>query len=181
MYKFVTTQLKLNKDDGHIRHQEIQKHFPYGKEVRYRDYGDRVVVQCSKLPITDIQFEMTTVPEYKIGSELKFNILACVAQKTGGKRISIRGVPNTVRWLQRQGGKFGFQILSWEKIKPMGLIASNKGDEHRLHNVVEYQGLLKVVGQELFNTVVGSKTAEHFGLGRAKYAGYGLLDIQDKS
>ena len=176
MYKFTTRQLRI-EEGGHKAHQEIQKHFPYGKAVRYRIYSDKVVVQSPELPVTTVPFDMVLVPEYKIDAELRFNLLACPTRKVNHKVISIVGTANLVRWLQEQGGKRGFQVLSWEKVIPHGLTQSMKGDEVRIHNKVEYQGLLRVVDQDLFNVVVGSKSSPSYGLGRAKYAGFGLLDV----
>jgi CRISPR-associated protein Cas6/Cse3/CasE subtype I-E len=179
MFKFVTSHLQLNKEDGHLRHQEIQRHFPYGKEVRFRDDGDKVTVYCAKYPVTDIDCQMTTLPQYKYGDELKFRILTCPTTKNEKRIIPVRGIKNLVAWFQNQAKKHGFSVVTWEKVIPMGVVHAVKGEQKRTHNAAEFQGKLKVLDRDVFNSALGSLGAECFGIGRAKYCGFGLLDIME--
>jgi hypothetical protein len=177
MYKFITQQIHFDTEDGHLRHKEIQIHFPYGKDVRYRVNKESTTIYCPQLPVTNIVCEMTTIPEYKIAERLRFRILVCATVTENQHRIPVMGIKNIIPWFQRQGEQHGFQVEVWEKIIPMGSVYAIKEDRKRTHNSVEIQGVLKVVDADLFNVVMGSKKSDCFGIGRAKYSGFGLIEI----
>lgn len=177
MYKFVTSQIKFSSEDGHIRHKEIQKHFPYGKNVRYRVDGETTIVYCSEFPTTGIDCEMTTLPEHGVGDHLRFRILTNATVDQGEKDVAVIGIRNLVKWFQDKATTHGFSVESWEKIIPMGAVFAVKDGKKRTHNSVEFQGRLKVIDADQFNKTLGSLKSEYFGIGRAKYCGFGLLEV----
>lgn len=181
MYKFITNQIKFSSEDGHIRHQEIQKHFPYGSDVRFRAYPDKVIICSSNLPVTGISCDMVVLQPYNIGDQLKFNILANATYTVNDNILPVLGIKNLVGWFQDQASKHGFDIKAWEKIISLGFVKATKEDQIRTHNSVEFQGKLKVMDANKFNKTIGSIKSDHYGIGRAKYCGFGILEVDNVS
>jgi len=184
MYKFTTTDIVLNKEDSHIRHKEIEQHFPYGQLTRYRcplegsiyeETHNEVIVTCSQFPVTSIKCSMSVIPMYDRGTKLHFKTKLCASEEIQGHDVAITALRDQIKWFQKIACSNGFSA-SLEDITQIGYIHGWK-NEKRTHYAVDFKGQLEVINADLFNMTLGTKERNYYGIGSGKHAGLGLLIV----
>ncbi|MDI6772665.1 MAG: type I-E CRISPR-associated protein Cas6/Cse3/CasE [bacterium] len=109
----------------------------------------------------------------RAGHVLRFRLRANPTVTRQGKRQGLRGQPDQIAWLRRQGERHGFLVLACTLSQP-GLLRARQrkeGGNVITVQVVTYDGYLRVEDPALL------RGALELGLGHAKALGLGLLSV----
>ena len=90
------------------------------------------------------------------------------------KRLPLRTTPEQIDWLKRKAMQSGFAVVEESlRIMPEGRewFRVEKRGQNGVHHAVEFEGVLTVTDQALFETAFAK------GLGSAKGFGFGLLAL----
>lgn len=133
----------------------------------------------------------TSAPDVRIfaldglreGDELMFRLRANVtvsrfrddqdkAHDPRTRRQALRGAPEQVAWLQRQGERSGFEVIGTDIVQSGNVRLYKGGTSQRITLfAVTFEGLLRIHDATLLaDTVQG-------GIGKAKALGFGLLSL----
>jgi CRISPR-associated protein Cas6/Cse3/CasE subtype I-E len=174
MYKFVTKDIPIQGPNINVHRQEILKYFPFGTpHVRYRVEPGYLIVIYPEMPTVDIKCSMTKISEYAVDTKLKFRIRLVADKKDANKksRVPIKELSNLVPWFNERAKWNGFKVIDWEKVIPEGPFYCNHQDKPRVYNSVNFEGILVVEDEKLFNHAVT------YGFGHQKSWGFGVLDV----
>ena len=136
-----------------------------GGNPQFVDMGESAMIRTEK-KITE---EGTSPRRCSVGDIVGFELRACVAKKTKGRRSYYPTKDWRVRhaWLRTQGEKFGFEPLTINCHPQQAVIDDKKGRRFTVDQS-DFVGVLKVKDEALFNEAiergVGS-TGKAFGFG----------------
>jgi CRISPR system Cascade subunit CasE len=110
-------------------------------------------------------------PQFAVGDELAFRLVANPAVKRGGKRVSLYGEEEAREWIHRKSEEGGFSLTSVvaqpaEKIR----CTTPRGQSTTLSSV-RFEGVLRVVDPARLAEAVRG------GIGSGKGFGFGLLSL----
>jgi len=96
-----------------------------------------------------------------------------VEGRKNGYRMGLLREVDQLKWLHKKAEESGFTVVTCRTM-PEGIIRDErgKGDNGKLrHYAVRFEGMLKVVNQDIFTAALNN------GIGSAKGFGFGLLSI----
>jgi CRISPR-associated protein Cas6/Cse3/CasE subtype I-E len=148
---------------GYALHRMVEQH-QQGVPALWADEGSRLRIR----PRT------TEAPAYESGTLLGFAVTACVALKSNGKHryLPLEDWRGRRTWLERQGGKHGFEVLGVHVEPRMQKIETHDGRRFRI-DATDFTGLLRVTDPAAFGKALTN------GIGRVgKAFGLNLLLVQ---
>ncbi len=136
-----------------------------GGNPQFVDMGDKAIIRTEKL-ITDKGIEPRSCAT---GDIVGFELRACVAKKTKGRRSYYPTRDRRTRhdWLRRQGDKFGFELLTMTCHPEQAVIDDKKGRRFTVDQS-DFTGVLKVTDGTRFSEAIKhgiGSTSKAFGFG----------------
>lgn len=180
--------------DAQDLHRTIMKAFDHSRqeeEVLYRLIRSRekiqIYVQSRSVPewdrIDSCGFHCEKTKDISLLSEsfmkdqvLRFKLLSCPTKKVAGegknsRRVLLRGEEEQLKWLERQGEKYGFNVIEAHIAEKTELRSGKKASGAFAVAGVPFEGVLRICDPAAF------KDAFEKGIGPEKAYGYGLLMV----
>lgn len=179
----------------HAMHQRIMQGFPDESRAKARaDWNVLYRVEPDARTIlvqSDCQPDWTRLPDgyltaaetksidpmlngLSAGQILRFRLKAnpTKREKSSGKRIGLRRPAEQESWLQRQGERYGFEVLDVRVGSTGGVTGRKKDTPSQIQlETVLFEGVLRIAAPEAF------REALRKGIGRGRAYGCGLLSI----
>ena len=152
---------------GYALHR-IAEGLTAGGKPLYTDFGDHMVIRTDK----QLDAEQRPVREVGTGDIVGFELRACVGTKVKGRHryFHTSDWRSRHRWLERQGEKHGFEVITVHA--SAGMVAIDKGDHKFTVDQTDFTGVLKVSDEVKFKNAIAT------GIGNtARAFGFGMINI----
>lgn len=140
-----------------------------GEKALFSDQGDHVRLRTA----VDLTLPRLGLPDVAAGSQVAFQLQACVSKKTRGVRSYFDPADHASRhaWLAQKGLQCGFEVSTVYCTAGRELIVAGRGRRFSVDKTT-FNGILKVTNPDLFQAALAE------GVGNTGRAfGFGLLII----
>lgn len=135
----------------------------------WRDNGDTLTIRTGAA----LDAEGVDLPRVQAGELRLFTLRACVASKVRGRHIYPARGDHKARqaWLDRQGQRHGFALLSVHCTSAMARVADDRRRDFSI-DATDFTGVLKVIDPVAFDNAL------RFGVGNtARAFGFSMLTV----